>query len=261
MTGKTMAIVLIAVLAGALVLGAGLWIGRTLWSASPLYAGPWGRIGGAYRTGPGFTGGWDRGGSRIGPGMMGGGFRGGPGMMGRSGAWAYTSGEPLSIEEAREAVETYLRRFGYSELQVGEVMIFDNHAYAEVVEADTGEGAFEVLIDHATGAVHLEYGPAMMWNTQYGMMGGGGMMGGWVPQQGTAAEPGVTAGEARRIAQDYLEQYQPELSVGDEVGAFPGYYTIHTLKDGEVFGMLSVNAYTGQVWVHTWHGRFIEMTE
>src|SRR4030042_381249 len=47
-------------------------------------------------------------------------------------------------------------------------------------------GAFEVLVDPTTKAVFLEYGPAMMWNTDYGMMGGrgfgmmgsGGMMGG-----------------------------------------------------------------------------------
>ncbi|MCS7235705.1 MAG: hypothetical protein RMM30_06995 [Armatimonadota bacterium] len=28
-------------------------------------------------------------------------------------------------------------------------------------------------------------------------------------------------------------------------------------REGKVFGMLSVNAYTGQVWYHTWHGAFV----
>jgi hypothetical protein len=31
--------------------------------------------------------------------------------------------------------------------------------------------------------------------------------------------------------------------------------------DGETVGMLSVNGYTGQVFPHTWHGDFVEMSE
>jgi hypothetical protein len=33
------------------------------------------------------------------------------------------------------------------------------------------------------------------------------------------------------------------------------------MKEGKTLGMLSVNAFTGQVWVHTWHGTFLEMSE
>jgi hypothetical protein len=40
-----------------------------------------------------------------------------------------------------------------------------------------------------------------------------------------------------------------------------GYYTIHTLRDGKIEGMLSVHGTTGQVWYHTWHGGFIRMEE
>lgn len=43
--------------------------------------------------------------------------------------------------------------------------------------------------------------------------------------------------------------------------AFPGYYTLHVLGDGKVTGMLSVNAATGAVWSHWWHGRFVSMLE
>jgi hypothetical protein len=41
----------------------------------------------------------------------------------------------------------------------------------------------------------------------------------------------------------------------------PGYYTLHTLRGEQVVGMISVNAATGAVWPHTWHGRFIAMTD
>jgi hypothetical protein len=39
--------------------------------------------------------------------------------------------------------------------------------------------------------------------------------------------------------------------------AFPGYYTLETLKGGRISGMVSVNASTGAVWPHWWHGAFI----
>ena len=39
--------------------------------------------------------------------------------------------------------------------------------------------------------------------------------------------------------------------------AFPGYYTLETLKAGKITGMISVNASTGAVWPHWWHGAFI----
>ena len=40
-----------------------------------------------------------------------------------------------------------------------------------------------------------------------------------------------------------------------------GYYTVHTLKDGKITGMLSVNGYSGEVWYHSWHGPFIASKE
>ena len=43
--------------------------------------------------------------------------------------------------------------------------------------------------------------------------------------------------------------------------AYPGYYTVDVTTSGVVDGMLSVNATTGQVWYHTWHGRFIALQD
>jgi hypothetical protein len=77
------------------------------------------------------------------------------------------------VEETRAAVEVYLSRLGEQDLAVKEVMVFTNHAYAQVVEKSTGIGAFEVLVDPVTRAVTSEPGPNMMWNLEYGMMMGG----------------------------------------------------------------------------------------
>jgi hypothetical protein len=47
----------------------------------------------------------------------------------------------------------------------------------------------------------------------------------------------------------------------DSALPFYGYYTLDILRDGQPAGMLSVNGYTQQVFVHTWHGDFVEMSE
>ena len=200
----------------------------------------------------------------------------GSGMMGYSTAG---TGEP--VRDLAEAKRQAARFADKLELRVGEVMRFTNNYYAELVETN-GRLATEVLIDPASGAVYLEYGPAMMWNTRYGMMSdfrmretgsmmGGGMMGGsnggmmggdypdptWTP--GTS-EADVSPARALRIAQRWLDGQESKLTA-EEPDAFPGYYTLHVLRDGEVAGMLSVNAATGAVWSHWWHGRFVSMLE
>ena len=122
--------------------------------------------------------------NQQGPGMMGRGFFGqnddsrdfyrqGLGMMGRGFSGNNFNGEPASIEEARSAFDAYLTTLANDDLEVDEVMIFDQNAYAVVVEKSTGKGAMELLLDYATGNVYPEIGPNHMWNLKYGMMTGG----------------------------------------------------------------------------------------
>jgi hypothetical protein len=168
-------------------------------------------------------------------------------------------GKMLSLDDAVEVAEAYIARYRSVSLEIVEVMQFDNHFYAQATESDTGIHAFEILIDPFTAKVYLEPGPNMMWNTKYGMMRGSGMMGSF--QSVPADKLTVSPEQARELAQAKLERSQPGMTVDEEVDIFYGYYTIHTLRDGEVIGMLSVNGYTGQVWIHTWHGEFIGMTD
>ena len=173
--------------------------------------------------------------------------------------------DPLTIEQAEQAVEDYITALGNDDLELAEVMIFDNHAYAEIVEKSTGIGAMEVLIDPATLNVYPEHGPNMMWNLIYGSMGGrmGSMMGGYWNQnvdEDASAEMTVSPEEAVANAQDYLDRNLAGATVEDHADPFYGYYTLHVLRDGEVIGMLSVNGFSGDVFLHTWHGDFIEMS-
>ncbi len=209
--------------------------------------------------------------------MMGGGSGGYGGMMG---SW-WDSPPPqgakaLTIDQAADVVQNYLKGVWGPDLQLAEVMEFDNQFYAEVSEKSSGTGAFELLVNKWTGAVVPEPGPNMMWNTKYGQMGmgmmGGGMMGGpawgWGGRggyrgwQNPSAEMTVSGSQAHKYAQDFLDSRLPGTKVETEADVFYGYYTIHVLnKDGSIYGMLGVNGYTGWVWYHEWHGRFVQMKD
>jgi hypothetical protein len=199
---------------------------------------------------------------------------------------AAASSVPASLSEARNAFEQAVSNSGNSNLEVKDVMEFANNYYAQVSESDTGIGAMELLINKRTGRMYPEPGPNMMWNTKYGMMSGrgmmepnsegmmgpnsggmmgpngGGMMGGFSqPAQASPTDQlPITPEDATQIANDYISRN----SLGTDAETpdqFYGYYTVHTKRNGEVNGMLSVNGYTGAVWYHTWHGPFVAMEE
>jgi hypothetical protein len=224
-------------------------------------------------------------------------------MMG--GRYVYqpaTSTPVRTLAAARSDAQQLASRLG---LRVDEVLQFQRNFYAKLVDAK-GNGATEVLVDPSSGLVSIEYGPAMMWNTRYGMgragaammgsygasmMGGsgyqgmmgnngrgatssnryGGMMGGsgYGGTMGgyggsstqTPTAPSSTAtvslSDARTLVQRWLDSHERGVQVETGGDAFPGYYTLETLKGGKITGMISVNATTGAVWPHWWHGAFI----
>ena len=180
----------------------------------------------------------------------------------------YTQGQGVSMASAQTLSENYLKSMRDSDLEIDEIMEFEYNYYVIYYEKSTGTGAFEMLIDKESGRISPEYGPNMMWNLKYGhggMMGGsggmmtpGGMMGGY-----GYYEPGtnvIGVEESIQIAQQFLDEVYPGAEA-EEVHPFYGYYTIHTMRDGKVFGMLSVNQYTGAGWYHNWHGQYIRSIE
>ena len=185
------------------------------------------------------------------------------GMMGGIFTGNAANAEPLTVDQAKQAVEAYLKNLGNSDLELEEIMIFDNNAYARIVEKSTGIGAMELLVDPSTKSVFPEYGPNMMWNLKYGHMGRlGGMMGGYQSNNYTAdVTMTISPEEALQAAQNYLDQEFSGSKTADDADPYYGYYTIDILKDGKVTGMLSVNGFSGQVFFHSWHGTFIEEFE
>jgi hypothetical protein len=166
---------------------------------------------------------------------------GGAGMMGS--VWLAGNGASVtSIPAARDRAATAAAQPG---LHPGEVIWFDNGFYVELKDP-AGSPATEVIVDPNSGTVFTEPGPAMMWNTRYGMHGRVG-----------AVNPSISALQAQQVAAEWLNANLPGRTA-QPPDAYPGYYTIETsTSDGTISGMLSVNATTGQVWYHSWHGRFI----
>jgi hypothetical protein len=209
----------------------------------------------------------------YGPGMMGG-SRAGYGMMG---GYGYNNANvtPLTLDEAKSAAQAYLATLNNSDLTISEIMIFDNNAYVVVTEKSTDLGAFELLVDPVSRIAYPEHGPNIMWNLKYGglnhanmmggrggMMGGTGMMGGYgqsstVPTNVSSAMT-VTPQEAIQAAQAFLDANLAGATAATDPVQFYGYYTLDFERDGAVVGMLSVNGFSGQVFLHTWHGTFIQ---
>ncbi len=162
---------------------------------------------------------------------------------------------PSDIEEAESAFERYVAALGYDGLAIVEVMEFEHNYYAIVEESDSQIGAMELLLDKTTGTVGPEIGPNMMWNVKYGMHQRG-MMGRWQGEDNALSETQVL-----EIAQRWLDAHDAGATVESHADPFYGYYTVHTERDGEIEGMLSVHGSTGQVWYHTWHGDFVQMIE
>jgi hypothetical protein len=184
---------------------------------------------------------------------------------------------PLTVDQAKAAAAKYLANLSNSDLQIAEVMIFDNNAYVVIKETSTGIGAFELLVDPTSQVAYPEHGPNMMWNLKYsgtnhnnmmggngyGKMGNGGMMDGGnntTPTDVSAAMI-VTPDQAIAHAQQYLDANISGATTATDPIRFYGYYTLDFEKDGKVAGMLSVNGYSGQVFLHTWHRTLIEEAE
>jgi hypothetical protein len=211
---------------------------------------------------------------------------GGGWMMG--GPRVSQSATPVtSIDAAAARAREALASYGGADLAVAEVMEFSNHFYVLVKEESTGRGALELIVERS-GVVHPEPGPNMMWNTKYGHMAGvgggygpggmmgwgrrGGMMGGrgygYGPgpqgfggpgpsaQPVSPSAPQISQDRAKQIATQYLAQAFPGTTP-DEGLAFYGYFTFDVERAGKPVGMLSVNAYSGRVWYHAWHGTFV----
>ena len=179
---------------------------------------------------------------------------------------------PKTLDALHDRIGTWLLANGLDGFHVAEVMAFSENDYVAVADAK-GKDAFELLVSPASGWI-MEEPPSMMWNTKYGMMGGaagswmgggmmgGGMMGGgWRGWYSDGATRVTSVAQAARIANRWLARVRSDEKPETDGRAFPGYFTLDTIVGGKTAGMLSVNARTGAVWYHGWHGKFLAEQE
>ena len=177
--------------------------------------------------------------------------------------------------DAATIARTYLNQTGNPNLAVKTVQEYTNTYYVQIVEKDTGIGAFELAVDKYTGALVPMQGPTMMWDTKYGVTGTstmmgylatgysgtGGMMGGtgmmnWLRGTPTTAMP-ISLSQAQTTAQQYLNTNYPGTTAGTAT-TYYGYYTMQVMgSNGNVVGMVGINGATGQVMDYTWCGNFM----
>jgi hypothetical protein len=186
-----------------------------------------------------------------------------------------TSAELTTVQGA---VQQWLASAGFKGFRVAEVMAFTNNDYV-AVDGRNGKPAFELIIAPDLSWL-MEEPASMMWNTRYGMlhgtsttyepvpglsmMWGGGMMGGSSGMMGSPLSwysrgtgKVTSLAQAVTVADAWLTKTDSGQKAESDGRAFPGYYTLDTTLDGKTHGMISVNATTGTVWYHGWHGAFL----
>jgi hypothetical protein len=170
-------------------------------------------------------------------------------------AFVNFSARAYTVDQALIVAENYLRSLNVPDLTISELMEFEQNFYVIYSEQSTGIGAFEMLIDKVNGRIFPEYGPNMMWNSEYGH---GGMMGGWSTPP--SHQMTINQSTAVAIAQGFLDSAYPG-SLADDPHPFYGYYTLHVTTNGHISGMLSVHGDDGTTWYHNWHGAYIQSRE
>jgi hypothetical protein len=171
------------------------------------------------------------------------------GMMGR--ALSGGSGD-IGLDRTVQIAQGVAESYPSGGLAADDVIEFSGNYYASIREKATRIGAFEILIDRASGNVIREPGPDMMWNAKYSMMGGFGVSG--------SRPMTVSTQQAKDVAQRWLDANRRGTSA-NAPDSFYGFYTVDFQRAGRLVGMLSVNGYSGQVWYHTWHGTFIQVRD
>ena len=188
----------------------------------------------------------------------------GCGGRGRGGCWGYGYGTapiygasttPLTISQAVAAANEYLASLNNPNLAIANVQEYAVNFRFALYEKNTGVGAYEMTINKYTGYVYPGMGPSVTWNTKYGIVNGVLTI---YNATATATMP-VTAAQAQSFAQQYLSTVMPATTVGNTT-PFYGYYNVEVLSDGNMYGVLSVNGYTGQIWYQAWLGSFVQQT-
>ena len=167
-----------------------------------------------------------------------------------------SDGKRITIGHAIEIVEGYLRQRNDPNLEIKEILEFENYFYVETLEKDTGIRLFTALINPYNGFLSPQPHPDEVWNTRYKttleMM--------WGSPSPSIAPMTITEREAKEYARALITSTLSEADVGEAL-PFYGYYTVRVILDGKIHGLVNVNGYTGQSCYQYCHGQFVDVKE
>lgn len=194
----------------------------------------------------------------AGQGMMGGSGMMGGGMMSADEMNQLSNAKPLTLDGAQARIQQYLAQLNNADLILSDLEEYTWNFYGMVKEKSTDKAAFQLIVDKYSGNVAPEMGPNIMWNTKYSpmtaMMGNMGMT-------ITSDKVTLSVDQAEEKAQAFLKAFLPTTTLAAQADTLYGYYNFDVLRDSKPHGMLSVNANTGAVWYHTWHGEYLGAKE
>jgi len=161
------------------------------------------------------------------------------------------SGVRLTFEQALERAQEFVAEQDDS-LHVARLYEFENAFIAVVVNPESGEAAYPLLIQPLSGGVRALYIPRLSASFDSDL-----------PKGSDKAPTGVSLSmaEAAARAQQALDARAAGITIDPQGIAFPGYYTFEYSEDGDIAGLISVHAETGGYWLHIGLGDFIRKEE
>jgi len=162
-----------------------------------------------------------------------------------------------TMDEALGTAQKFLVAVNNPDLVIDKIIEFEKHFYVIYDERSTGRGAFAIIISKPgaeplplgpNGLYRPGEGPNSMWDTRYGLAA-------FRPTGYGIENYDVSA--AMEQAFKYLNENIPGAEIGD-VHPFYGYVTLEILKDGKVYGIISVQSFTGTVLFHDGLGSYIQ---
>ena len=165
-----------------------------------------------------------------------------------------------TMDEAVGIAQSYLKTLNDPNLAIDEVIEFQQNFEVIYYDRLSGLGALTITVSkpgagplplYSNGYLMPEEGPYSMWNIRYGLSS-------FASRQ--VYNGVVDANTAKAVAQAYLDQNIPGAVVGD-IHPFYGFFSFKIMKDGNVYGMLSVNSYTREVLYHSWQSGYVQTRE
>jgi len=165
-----------------------------------------------------------------------------------------------TMDEAVDIAQEFLVARNNPDLAIDRIIEFEKNFYVVFFERSTGRGAYVILISKPgaeplplgpNGYYRPGEGPNSMWDTRYGLA---------TIRQTQFGVINYDVNAAMDLALKYLDQNIPGTEIG-EVQPFYGYVSFEILKEGKVYGIISVHYFTGAVIYQDWHGGYIQTRE